>query len=100
MKTLKFTITALLILCSSITFAKNNNENDTTVCFHVAMDCLSCKQKIEKNLAFEKGVKDLDVNFADKTVKIKYNKLKNSPELLKQAIQKLKYEVEIVSAIR
>ena len=100
MKSLKFTIAALLILCSIITFAKNKNENDTTICFHVAMDCMSCKQKIEKNLAFEMGVKALDVNFADKTVKIKYNKLKNTPELLKQAIQKLKYEVEIISAIR
>lgn len=97
MKILKLTIIGLLILCSSITFAKTKAENDTTVHFLVSMDCMACKQKIEKNIAFEKGVKTLDVNLAEKTVKVKYNKQKNNPELLKQAIEKLKYEVEIVS---
>lgn len=100
MKTIKLIIATLLILISVATFAKNKIENDTTICFHVAMDCMSCKQKIEKNIAFEKGVKALEVNFADKTVRVKYNKLKNSSEHLKQAIEKLKYEVEIVSELK
>jgi len=79
--------------------AEKKQNNDTTVCFRVEMDCMSCKLKIEKNIAFEKGVKALDVNFEDKIVKIKYNKLKNSPELLRQAIEKMKYKTELISRV-
>lgn len=100
MKTIKFLIAAIFIVSSTLTFAKTKAENDTTVCFLVSMDCMACKQKIEKNIAFEKGVKTLDVNLAEKTVKVKYHKQKNNPELLKQAIEKLKYEVEIISAAK
>jgi copper chaperone CopZ len=99
MNTIKFSIAAILLFSSTLTFAKIKNDNDTVVCFKVSMDCMSCKQKIEKNIAYEKGVKALDVNLSDKTVKVKYNKLKNSPEILKHAIEKLKYEVKIITEI-
>jgi periplasmic mercuric ion binding protein len=52
----------LFIAFTTSSFAAEKLSKDTTVCFRVAMDCMSCKQKIEKNIAFEKGVKALDVN--------------------------------------
>lgn len=96
MKTIKIFSIAILLICSCYSHSANKQSNDTTACFKVEMDCESCKQKIEKNIAFEKGVKAIDVNLASKTVRIKFNKLKNNPELLKQAIEKLKYSVEII----
>lgn len=99
MKTLqKITILIVFVLSISTTFAQKA-QKDTTVCYRVAMDCMACKQKIEKNIAFEKGVKALDVNLANKTVKIKFNKQKNTAEQLKKAIEELKYEVEIIDPI-
>lgn len=98
MKTRK-KITVLFIFVLTLgTVAAQKNQTDTTVCFKVSMDCMACKLKIEKNIAFEKGVKMLDISLADKTVKVKYNKNKNTAEKLKMAIEKLKYNVEIVDA--
>ena len=85
MKTIKFLIATIFIVSSTLTFAKTKAENDTTACFLVSMDCMACKQKIEKNIAFEKGVKTLDVNLAEKTVKVKYNKQKNKTPNNKKA---------------
>ncbi len=97
MKSIKFIFVGLLIFAANNIFAvKKVNVNDTVVNFRVLMDCQSCKSKIEKNIAFEKGVKLLEVNMNDQLVIIKYNKLRNTPELLKQAIEKLHYKVEVL----
>jgi len=64
------------------------------VTFHVHLHCASCVNKIEENVAFEKGVKDLKVSLADQTVKLKYNPEKTSEENLKNAIEKLGYKVD------
>jgi copper chaperone CopZ len=90
-------IIGMIFVSSNLVFSgKKANVNDTTVNFHVWMDCESCKAKIEKNIAFEKGVKALDVSMLDQTVRIKYKKSSNNPEMLKQAIEKLHYKVEVL----
>ncbi|MEA4984808.1 MAG: heavy metal-associated domain-containing protein [Paludibacter sp.] len=73
-------------------FAQKSNPNRTTVIFNVAMDCHSCQQKIEKNIAFEKGVKALDVSLQKQTVQITYDTRKTTVEKLQEAIKKLGYE--------
>ncbi|MGB4413568.1 MAG: heavy metal-associated domain-containing protein [Paludibacter sp.] len=75
------------------------NSNDSTVTFFVSMDCLNCKQKIERNIAFEKGVKALNVDLNNKIVRITFNKNKNNVEKLKQAIVKLGYQVALTDSI-
>lgn len=97
MKTIKVFFATAFLICSLAVSSANKATNDTTVCFRVEMDCESCKQKIEKNIAFEKGVKALDVNLKSNTVTIKYNKQKNTPQQLKQSIESLKYKVEIIA---
>lgn len=92
-----FKLLLFFLLSFPVTYSvAQKANNDTTVCYKVSMDCMACKVKIEKNIAFEKGVKSLDVNLAEKTVKVKFNKTKNSPENLKLAIEKLKYKVEFL----
>ncbi len=61
-----------------------------------SMDCAKCQAKIEKNIAFEKGVKDLAVDLPTKIVTITYRTDKTSPEKLEKAIQKLGYKTEMV----
>ena len=60
------------------------------------MHCESCKKKIERDIAFEKGVKSITVDLKEKTVTIKYNADKNTDEKLSEAIKKLGYEVKIL----
>lgn len=76
-------------------YAAGKNPNDTTVVYQVSMDCQKCKQKIEKNIAFEKGVKALSVDLDAKTVKVTYTKAKNDVAKLQKAIEKLGYEVAV-----
>lgn len=63
------------------------------VTFHVHLHCENCVKKVQENIAFEKGVKDLKVSLADQTVYIKFDAAKTSEAVLKAAIEKLGYPV-------
>ena len=59
------------------------------VTFNVHLHCNSCVKKIQENIAFEKGVKDLKVSLEEQTVYVKYDASKTNEEVLKNAIIKL-----------
>lgn len=63
------------------------------VTFNVHLHCENCVKKVQENIAFEKGVKDLHVCLEDQTVSLKYDAAKTSEETLKAAIEKLGYPV-------
>lgn len=68
------------------------------VTFIVAIDCENCVKKVQENVAFEKGVKDLKVSLEDQTVFLKYDASKTSENVLKEAIEELGYHVDGVLA--
>ena len=63
------------------------------VTWTVNLHCENCVEKVNENLAFEKGVKDLKVSLEEGTVYIKYDSSKTSEETLAAAMKKLGYEV-------
>ena len=63
------------------------------VTFLVHLHCENCVKKVQENIAFEKGVKDLKVSLEDQTVAVKYDAAKTSEETLKSAIEELGYAV-------
>lgn len=65
------------------------------VVFDVSMTCENCQKRIEKNIAFEKGVTDMKVDLANKTVELEYKTGQTTVEKLQAAIEKLGYEVKI-----
>lgn len=65
----------------------------SNVTFVTDIHCQKCAQKIEDNVAFEKGVKDLKVNVKEKTVFIQYDSTKTDIPTLTKAIEKLGYQV-------
>lgn len=109
-KTLILTIAALMTLSvsSHYMFAADINETSSftqsykasrkkaeikEVIFNVQLHCENCVKKVQENIAFEKGVKDLKISLEDQTVTIKYDAAKTSEEVLKAAIVKLGYPV-------
>ena len=68
------------------------------VTFDVHLHCANCVKKVQENIAFEKGVKGLDVCQGHQTVTVKYDPAKTSEGTLKAAIEKLGYEVRGVVA--
>ncbi|MDR2628078.1 MAG: heavy-metal-associated domain-containing protein [Dysgonamonadaceae bacterium] len=73
---------------------KSKKKKSETVTFAVNIHCDNCKVKIEKNISWEKGVKNLRVDPEKKTVTIVYNPQKTTEENLKKAIEKLGYTCE------
>ena len=74
--------------------ASKADENICTVTFATDMRCESCVGKVNENIAFEKGVKDLKVSLEEERITIKYDKRKTSEETLAAAIRKLGYKAD------
>ncbi len=66
------------------------------VTISATLHCKSCQKKVEREIAFEKGVKSVTTNLEEKTVTIKYDPSKNTDEKLAEALKKLGYEVKIL----
>ncbi|MDL2303127.1 MULTISPECIES: heavy metal-associated domain-containing protein [unclassified Dysgonomonas] len=93
-----FLITVLLMLGAGLSLSAQNKKpvNDKEkVVFDVSMTCENCQKRIEKNIAFEKGVTDMKVDLAKKTVEIEFKKSQTTADNLKAAIEKLGYEVKV-----
>ena len=71
-------------------------ENVGEVVFATNMHCDKCVNKLNENLAFLKGVKDLKVSLKDQTIKIKYDRRKTDEKTLADAIKKLGYKADKV----
>ncbi len=87
MKTKSIFIALFTFLFVSGMFAKNEK-----VVFSVSMDCISCQKKIEKNIAFEKGVKALDVQLEANTVAVTYDDSKTDIAKLQKGFKKIGYD--------
>lgn len=64
----------------------------------VSATCNSCKEKIMKNIAFEKGVRDIHVDLDTKIATIKYKIGKTNSEKLIKAIEKLGYSAKLINS--
>ena len=84
-----------ILFCNSIYAQKAKND---TVFIKTSAECEQCKTRIEKALVFEKGVKDVHVDYKTKIATIIYNKEKTSPEKIRVAISKSGYDADDVKA--
>lgn len=60
--------------------------------------CEMCKERIERNLAFEKGVKEANLNLEDKVITVKYNPKKTDVSKIKANIAKTGYDADELAA--
>lgn len=85
MKKILFILMALMV--STMTFAKANKQ---TVVFDVNLHCQGCCDKVMKNIAYEKGVKDLRCDLEKKQVVVVFDADKTSVEQLQKAFEAIK----------
>ncbi len=99
MKTLKKTIVSG-IAAISILFIIPANAQEGTAELKVKTSavCEMCKETIEKELAFEKGVKRSTLDVPSKIVTVVYNPNKTTPEKIRQAISKAGYDADDIKA--
>jgi len=97
-----FTLLAFLFTASSGLMAQEKTkkvkkkDNVETITCWASIDCGNCKAKIEKNIAYEKGVTDLEVNLEKKLVTVTYRKDKTSGEKIEKAIKDLGFKTEVI----
>ena len=78
---------------------KKKNEKELVIVeIQTSAVCGDCKERLEHNLAFEKGVKFVELNDETKVLTIKYKKGKNTKENLKIAVTKVGYDADELPA--
>ena len=92
-KTIIVIITALMAFSVSLSAGPKKKAELKEVTFSVHLHCENCVNKVQENIAFEKGVKDLKVSLENQTVYVKYDAAKTSEATLKAAIEKLGYKI-------
>ena len=97
MKTIQLRLVLLAALLFGAWATTDAKPVKKTVTFNVeTMHCENCKQKIERNLAYEKGVLDLKINLEKKTVAVTYDIAKTDEKKLADALKKLGYEATVL----
>lgn len=89
-----FLLLLLALMCSAATFAKSEKQ---VVVFSVDLHCQGCVTKVEKNIAFEKGVRDLVCDLQKKTVTVTFDPAKTSVESLQKAFEKIGKPAKVVA---
>lgn len=93
----KAALAIAIILFSTAAFAeKQNVKKVETIVFNVSMDCQGCVNRINKNIPFEKGVKDFQIDFDNLKVSLTYKTKTTNKEILKKALEKLDFIVSEV----
>ncbi len=85
----------VLMLFSAPAFSQDKKE--ATIKIKTSAVCEQCKDRIEKSLAFEKGVKKAMLDVDTKIVTITYNPSKTTPDDLRKTISKLGYDADNVA---
>lgn len=60
--------------------------------------CKQCKDRIEKNMAFEKGVRSAVLDLKTNELTVEYRTSKTNPEKLKTAVTKIGYDADEMEA--
>jgi len=98
MKTLKTISTSLLIMIVMMVSAEKANAQTAEIKIKTSATCDMCKETIEKNLAFEKGIKKSVLDVDTKVLTVTYNPEKITPEKIRIAISKIGYDADEVPA--
>ena len=93
-KTLSLIVIMLLciVAAGSPACAKEKAKNEVAVfALTPAPHCNNCVKKIKENMRFEKGIKDISVDLAAKTVTLTYTAGATTTENLVKALKKIGY---------
>jgi cation transport ATPase len=93
---MKHFITILFLFIGIAAFSQSKKSEKVAI--KTSAKCDDCKERIEKALAFEKGVKDVTVNLETAVVTVTYIPKKTNPASLKIAISSIGYDADEVKA--
>ena len=90
MKKIITLLVALVTIAGIAVAAPKAEKKIATVVFTTDLDCHHCAQKVLNTIPYEKGVKDVKVDVATKTVTVTYDSSKTNNDTLVKAFSKIK----------
>ncbi len=81
------------LLCATVILGKDNRKQRETAVFYVEIECDKCVKRIQENIAFEKGLKDMLIDREKQTVTLTYDPQKTDTATLKLAFEKIRKPV-------
>ena len=88
----------LFLLFLFTVFATLVHAQTDTLVVKTSVLCDECKERIEHDLSFAKGVKSNVVNLETKEVTVVYNSAKTDPQKIREAITKIGYSADSLKA--
>ncbi|WP_260442283.1 heavy-metal-associated domain-containing protein [Tannerella forsythia] len=90
MKTIQWMMCCLILLVGIDAVAqKEAKKKEAQTTFAVEIMCDNCVKNIKKNIAYEKGVKNLKIDSENQKVTVTYHPQKTNPEKLIEAFKKI-----------
>ena len=78
--------------------AASTKKGTEMVQFKTSAVCDMCKSRLEKSLAYEKGVQAANLDVPSKVLTVTYNPAKTNASALRTAVQKTGYDADAVTA--
>lgn len=100
MKTIHLSVMMLFfgILFTYPAQAQDKDSKTEKVEIKTSAICDMCKERLEKNMAFEKGVTAVSLDSETKILTVEFKKGKTDKEKLKKAVSKIGYDADDVPA--
>ena len=89
-------ISILLVAGSSTVCQAARKKAVKKVVYSTSMHCKACANKVQDNIAFEKGVQDLNIDMEKNTITVEFNPAKTDTAKLAGAIRKLGYKAKVI----
>lgn len=96
MKTNIIILVITIVAFSNSIFSQNSKYE--SIIIQTSAQCEMCKEKIEKELIFTKGIKNAEIDLTKQTLSVTFNLQKINIEEIKTIISNLGYDAEEVNA--
>ncbi|MCE3279009.1 MAG: Heavy metal transport/detoxification protein [Bacteroidetes bacterium] len=98
MKTIKSSLVIAILMVISVAGINAQTDKTAELKIKTSAVCDMCKETLEKNLAFEKGIKKSELDVDSKILTVTYNPQKITPEKIRLAVSKTGYDADDVPA--
>jgi len=82
---------------STVVFSQEVKKTEI-IKIKTSAQCDQCKERIEKTMAYEKGVKKSNLDIETAVLTVEYSPKKTSPEKIKKAVSDVGYDADEVLA--
>lgn len=97
---MKNVLTSIALLACALAYGQKEPvkvDNGYKIEIKTSAICEMCQHTLEKDLAFEKGVKEATLNLDDKVMSIIYNPKKTDAQTLRERITKVGYHADTLA---